>query len=244
MAKKGCQSSYSDRCDVTVSTDCVDYQGFLRENTSIDEKDCYTLTDVIEDLTLAVDQLEEELDFSDFESCCIDFEPSDSDKGLTVKDVISTLSSVVCEYIQKGEKVKDDDCGCNKCDDGCEENSCCVILKKFESNTSVINITSNSWVKNNTLSYKADKEGTYEVILELVEDIETTNTNKALIGISLDSFDPENSIFSQVTISPRHPKTIHFITKMIPTSTVRVAFKKTDNNYKLEYVKMIVKKIK
>lgn len=243
-----CKSKFNNTCIELISSDCVDYNSDIyRENTTLDKDDCNTVTDVLEDLTLGLEEVEKQLDFSGF-GCCIDYEAEDSEKGLTIKDIVSTHEGLLCEYDARLEKLEkgesNGDCGCKK--DDCNDDDCCNILKKHDSYSTALTISNTNWVKstNSSLEYKATKGGVYEIILEFVEDIETESYNEAGLGISLNGFDPNNNLFEQVKISPRHTKTVVFVVNMKLNDVARVAYKKLNDNYKLEYIKMIVKKVK
>lgn len=250
MAKKNsCKTKISNKCGAPMSSSCVDYDSDIyRDNTTLDTEDCNTVTDVLEDLTTGLESVEDQLDFSSF-GCCIEYDPADTEKGLTIKDIVKTQEALICDLQQQIDEIKDPegddkDCGC---DDGCGKDNCCNILKSNDSLSSTIVINNDSWVnsQSGSLAYKAKEIGTYEITLEFVETSSVASTSSALLGISLDGLTPESNLFSQVTISPRHPKTVVFITKMITNTTVRVAYKRVGStNYNIEYMKMIVKKVK
>lgn len=249
--KKSCKTKLSDKCAPMQSSDCVDYVGELYpSNTSLDPDDCNTVTDVIEDIINILDQHTDTLDFSDF-GCCIEYEVSNEEDGLTLKDVLSTHETMLCDHEERITKLENGEANpninCNSCDEGCDEtDGCCTILKLNDTLSQVLSIDQVNWVKssNSALNYKADKSGTYKIVLELVETSSVLSNQQAFIGISLNGLDPDNDLYSQVKLTPIHPKTINFIVKMKINDTLRVAYKRGTTAYELEYIKMIVEKVK
>lgn len=246
--KNSCKGSISDRCPGTMNSACVDYDSDIYlENTSLDPDDCNTVEDLIEDIIVAVDQNTQDLNFEDF-GCCLEYEASDEERGLTLKDVLSAHESKICELLDGnvGEG-SGGNCegGCGDTDP-CSDNYVGAILQSNSSVTSQIVMNNMDWVisNNSSLSFKANKIGTYEVILEFVESSNVLQNQNATIGIAVDNTNPEPGIFTQTTISPRHPKTVHFFTKLIPNGVVKVAYKTNVGTYRLDYIKMIVKKVK
>lgn len=244
MAKK-CKPTLSDRCLATMNAKCVDYEGILRENSTLDEDGCINVEEVIEDIIVAVDQNTEDLNFTEF-GCCLEYEVSDTDRGLTLKDVASTHESMLCDIVKRldGEEVQE---GCTKYgEDRCEDDNCCEILKKFDSLTTPYTVNSADW-KNNTsteLQYKATKRGTYKFTFEL--GINTSSSALSFTaGLSLNGLTPESSLFSQVVVNSQNSNTVTFISKMSTNDTARFATKSISGAaYILDYVKVIVEKIK
>lgn len=244
MAKK-CKPTLSDRCLATMNAKCVDYEGILRENSTLDEDGCINVEEVIEDIIVAVDQNTEDLDFTEF-GCCLEYEVSDTDRGLTLKDVVETHESLLCDIVKKidGEQTEE---GHNNCgENNCEDDNCCEILKKFDSLSSPLTITSKNWTNNNSteLQYKATKRGTYKFTFEL--GINTSSSALSFTaGLSLNGLTPESSLFSQVVVNSQNSNTVTFISKMSTNDTARFATKTVSGvPYLLDYVKVIVEKIK
>lgn len=244
MVKK-CKPTLSDRCLATMNAKCVDYEGILRENSTLEEDDCINVEEVIEDIIIAVDQNTADLNFTEF-GCCIEYEVSDTDRGLTLKDVVGTHESMLCDIVKRldGEQVEE---GCNKCgEDNCEDDNCCETLKKFDSLSSPLTISSSNWTNNNSteLQYKATKSGTYKFTFEL--GINTSSSALSFTaGLSLNGFAPESSLFSQVVVNSSNSNTVTFISKMSTNDTARFATKAISGvTYLLDYVKVIVEKIK
>lgn len=245
-----CKTKLSDKCGSTVSSSCVDYVGDLYPtNTSLDPDDCNTVTDIIEDIINIVDQHTEDLDFSDFGDC-LDYEASDEERGITLKDVLSKHEEKICDHEERIQKLEEGCSGssdCKSCEDGCEETTgCCNILKQYDSLSQELLINQNAWTNstNNSLTYKASKTGTYKIVVEIAETSSVLTNQNAFIGISLNGFDPLNDLYSQCKISHKHTKTLNFITKMKFNDTLRLSYKKGTTDYSLEYVKMFVEKVK
>lgn len=244
MAKK-CKPTLSDRCLATMNAKCVDYEGILREGSTLEEDGCITVEDVIEDIIVAVDQNTKDLDFTEF-GCCIEYEVSDTDRGLTLKDVVGTHESMLCDIVKRldGEEVQE---GCTKCgEDSCEDDRCCEILKKFDSLTTPYTVNSVDW-KNNIsteLQYKATKSGIYKFTFELGVN-SASSSSSFMAGLSLNGLTPESNLFSQVTVNSSNSNTVTFISKMSTNDTSRFATKSISGaTYILDYVKVIVEKIK
>jgi len=245
MAKK-CKPELSDRCFPTINARCVDYEGILRENSTLDEDDCLNVEEVIEDLTVAIDQTTEDLNFSEF-GCCLEYEVSDSDRGLTLKDVVGAHESLLCDIVKRldGEEVPEN---CNNCgEENCEDDTCCEILKKFDAYSTTLNVTTTDWLNSTAteLQYKATKTGTYKFTFELGINASNQTTATFNVGLSLNGFAPLTSLFSQVLVTTYNSNTVTFVVKMQTNDIARFSTKKqTEATYVLNYVKMIVEKIK
>lgn len=252
MNNKKCRQKFSDTCMSRTTTDCVDYVGDLYPvNTSLDADDCNTATDIIEDIINILDQHTEALDFSEF-GCCLEYEASNEEDGVTIKDVIRAHESMLCDHedriskLEKGESSSS--CSdCKDCGEGCDDtDGCCTILKYYDSYTQPLAINQINWLNstNSALQYKANKGGVYKITLELAETTSVLPNQQAFIGISLNGLEPDSDLYSQAKLAIRYPKTITFISKMKVNDTVRVAYKRGTTNYELEYVKMFVEKVK
>lgn len=245
MAKK-CKPTLSDRCLATMNAKCVDYEGLLRENSTLDEDDCINVEEVIDDIIIAVDQNTDDLNFTEF-GCCIEYEASDTDRGVTLKDVVGTHESMLCDIVKRldGEEVQE----CQtSCEDSCEDDNCCDILKKFDSLSSQISVVSSNWVNSTTqeLQYKATKKGTYKFTFELGVNVSSAAMS-FYAGLSLNGLTPESSLFSQVLVNSSNSNTVTFITKMATNDVARFASKIVSGSpytFILDYVKIIVEKVK
>ena len=84
-----CRPSIKDTCGDKVPLNCTEYWGKLPENTKLDDNDCITGNEIIEDIIDLVDKNTSDLDFSEFEGC-IEY-PKEGDV-LTIKDISETTN--------------------------------------------------------------------------------------------------------------------------------------------------------
>lgn len=250
MAKK-CKPELSDRCFPTINARCVDYEGDLLATTLLDPDDCNTLEEVIEDIINQVDENTEDLDVTDF-GCCMEYEISDPDRGLTVKDVLGAHESLLCDIVKRldEEEVSEN---CNDCEDDCgEKSSCCggLVHKSYGSGEIHINTVNYSTFKElpiadyPNMSYKATKKGTYKFTIDIGSQNGTAGDG-FFVGIALNSFDPLPNPFHQSQLVPlTDSKTMHFIIDMIVGDVGIIKFKRIAGNIAVDGMKLIVEKVK
>ena len=244
MGGNRCKPKLSDRCGSPINLKCTDYEGMLLSNTTLDEDDCITGEGIIEDIINQVDENTEDLDFVKFASC-LEIDPSDSDRGLTIADVISAHDSEICRLKGVLEDFSNPDEPCE--DDCCEDDGCCQILKKFDAYTSpIVTADGSDWniTTTSNLMYKATKTGTYKFTFELGCSDTNLATSTMNAGLSLNSFSPGSSLFEQVEVSGVDNITITFIKKMIPNDEARFANMIGTGIFTLDYVKMVVEKVR
>jgi hypothetical protein len=224
---------------------CVDYDGILLENTTLDAEECNTVEDVIEDLVNQVDQNTAELTFGQYESC-LEIEPSNVERGLTARDILTAHESEICTLKQQFEDLRNPDepeCESECCDD---DEGCCSILKKYDAYSTEYIINQEEWTPSNAveLQYKASKIGTYKFTFELGISMENDPGTSAMVGLSLNGLDPLSNLFEQTTTSFYNANTYIFIKKMLTNDVARFTTKKVSTDFPLEWVKMIVEKVK
>lgn len=244
MAKK-CRPKISDRCGTPMNSVCVDYDGILLENSTLDPEECNTVEDVIEDLVNQVDQNTAELTFGQYESC-LEIEPSNVERGLTARDILTAHETEICDLKQQFIDLRNPDepeCQSECCDD---EGGCCSILKKYDAYSAEFVIDQETWTPSTTteLQYKASKIGTYKFTFELGISMENEPGTSANVGLSLNGLDPLSNLFEQTTTSFYNANTYIFIKKMLTNDVARFATKKIDVDFPLDWVKMIVEKVK
>lgn len=253
--KKKCLPTISDRCpSPTMNAKCVDYEGILLEKTTLDPDDCNTVEDVIEDIIVAVDQNTDDLDMTSM-GCCMEYEPSDTDRGLTLKDILNTHESFLCEHekritqLEKGEEPEK----CSDCDSGCEDekSNCCNILVHSSYGSGEIFIN-NSYLNfkalpNNAypnMEYRALKKGTYKITLDLGCENGAIG-HGFFVGVSINNFDPLQNPFYQQSFSPLHnSKTIHFLVDLLKNDNIQIKYKHLAGNIAIDGVKLIIEKVK
>jgi len=240
-----CKPRLSDRCGSTTNLKCTDYEGILLSNTTLDIDDCITGEEVLEDIINQVDENTEDLDFTAFESC-LELEASDPDRGVTLHDVLATHDSEICTLKSTLEALSNPDEPCRD-DDCCEEDDgCCSILKKFDAYSLPIVTKDGGWdvSTSNNLMYKAVKLGTYKFTFELGCSDTNLATATAQVGLSLNTFNPGASLFEQVEVNVTNNNTVTFVKKMLPNDEARFATLLGVGIFTMDYVKMIVEKVK
>lgn len=99
----GCKDKIRSTCGKTVNAKCVDYEGPLRADTTLNEEcGCYDLEDVIEDINIGIDDINNEIDVSDITSDCITFETNE-DGEIVIEEVVKKTVAKVCELSQSFE---------------------------------------------------------------------------------------------------------------------------------------------
>lgn len=75
---------------------CVQYEGTLSEYTSLEENACYDVEEVIEDITIIVDSIKNELDFETLRGSCIEYLSGE----IKIIDVLSKFQDLICSQAQ------------------------------------------------------------------------------------------------------------------------------------------------
>lgn len=100
----GCNNKIKQTCGTKNFATCIDYQGTVSENTTLNETECLGVQEVIEDLYTMVDIVKEEIDFSSLENNCITFT-----SPKTPLSVITQMYNKICELeaivVAQGEVV-------------------------------------------------------------------------------------------------------------------------------------------
>lgn len=244
MAKK-CKPTLSDRCLTPMNAVCVDYDGILLSNTTLDADDCNTVEDVIEDIVSQVDENTSDINFSGYDGC-LEIEPVSVERGITIKDVVNAHDSEICNLKTQLEDLRNPDepeCESECCDD---DGGCCSILKKYDAYSAEYVIDQEDWTPSNAveLQYKASKIGTYKFTFELGISMENDPRTSAMVGLSLNGLNPLSNLFEQTTTSFYNANTYIFIKKMLTNDVARFTTKKVSTDFPLEWVKMIVEKVK
>ena len=92
----GCNNKIKLTCGTKNFSTCIDYQGTVSANTTLDETECLDVQEVIEDLYAMVDIVKEEIDLSEVTSQC-DTLPIDR----TVASMIQFLVDTICTQEEK-----------------------------------------------------------------------------------------------------------------------------------------------
>jgi hypothetical protein len=87
----GCNNKIKNTCGTKSFATCVEYQGTVSENTTLEDIGCVDVQEVIEDLYAIVDIIKEEIDMSEVTSDCYTLpEPK------TVKSLIEAILARLC----------------------------------------------------------------------------------------------------------------------------------------------------
>lgn len=250
-AKKSCKSRISDRCLHKVPLTCTEYEGILPVGSAYDEDDCLTGEDIIEDIINILDDHTEQLDFSEF-GCCQEYEASDEEKGVQLKDILSAHESMLCDHEERITKLESGTTESNSegCND-CEEQSSNFIGLVY--NTSGVgNVTLNSSyatysaIQTYNLKYKTKTKGTYKITLDIDFTGNSSPLEKFSVGISVDSQQPATGVFNQDEIKvDGNNKVIQFLMNVDKGANLLPMFKKAPTvNVIIEKVKLIIEKVK
>lgn len=243
---KYCKPSLSDTCLHKTPLTCTEYDGILPTGSNYEEDDCLTGQDIIEDIIEILDDHTEQLDVSDF-GCCLNYEASDSEKGLVIKDILSKHESILCDLIES--------CG-SQCEEATTECTSCEELQPSDkglvfNTTGVGNIDLDGDYTNFTeivsylLTYKTKVKGTYKITLDLDYTGDMLSSEVFYVGISLDGQTPNTGAFNQDTIKvANNTKTLHFVLDIDKNVNVITKFKKaTTEVVQIEKVKIIIEKV-
>lgn len=91
----GCSGKISDTCGKKHNAKCITYEGDLHANTELENCDCHNLEDVIEDLNLAIDNINEAIDLSGLGDDCLDYDLVDG--ILLVKNALKKFEEEICD---------------------------------------------------------------------------------------------------------------------------------------------------
>ena len=129
--KKDCNDRLSRNCGKKHPATCIDYEGDLHENTNLDECDCHTLEDVIEDINDELDDINKQIDLSELGDSCFNFETDDEGR-IVVKEVLLKFEEAICD-LQDATSTEDEsgcpsifteDISCLNLDFGCLTDPC------------------------------------------------------------------------------------------------------------------------
>ena len=134
-SNRNCKLDLSDGCFSRNSAKCVDYEGILSEYSELDpESNCLDVEEVIEDLSNIVDDIKDAIDVSE-QGCCITYTPSNEEVGLVIKDVTSAHEGMICDLVDRVDKLEENCKGGGSCQSSVDECGnaidCCNILKKY-----------------------------------------------------------------------------------------------------------------
>jgi len=93
--KKGCKDKISRTCGKKINAKCVDYEGTLHDNTELEDCDCHSVEDVIEDINVAINAINESIDLSELGDSCITYDKEDG--KILVKEALKKLEECVCD---------------------------------------------------------------------------------------------------------------------------------------------------
>lgn len=240
MAGEFCGERYNSACAIKLPLKCTEYFGILPTNTDLDVDGCHSGLDIIEDIINILDNIQDEIDLKDF-GCCIEYEPSDKEEGLTLRDILETHEGAICELKEEIDKCCNGNTDRDDSDDCYKEMPCENGLVYYSSETTQAIINSSTWsnVSTYNLKYKTQIKGVYKVTLEVYTDV-----NPYDIGVSIDGVNPDNGIFSSVSISPNtSPATVTFILDLNKAVNI-VPYFKSGANTAINSIKMIVEKVK
>jgi len=244
---KYCKTIISDTCGAKTPLNCTDYDGILPTGSEYDAEDCLTGQDITEDIITILDEHTEELDFTGF-GCCLEYEASDTEKGVTLHDVISKHESVLCDLLES----------CQNCS-GQTKSSECIDCDNLPSNynglvyntvgSGNVSLGSNyiqfSPITSYDLKYKTKLKGKYKITLEIDYTGNMVSSETFSIGISVDGQTPVTGVFNQDTIKvANNSKVMHFVLDVDKGAVLLPYFKKASTiSVVIEKVKLIIEKV-
>lgn len=252
-SKNYCRPKLSDTClGSRINLVCTDYDGILPEGSAYDEDDCLTGQDIIEDIIIILDQHTEELDVKDF-GCCLEYEASDKEKGLVIKDILSKHESAICHILETCCS-EDKGCGGDSSDSGCKEcsdltvNETGLVFNTTGVGNISINNSFNSFnpITSYALNYKTKIAGTYKITVDLDYVGNMSSSENFEVGITIDGQAPDSGAFNKDTVKvANNTKTLHFIVEVNKGVNLNVVFKKAPTaTVVIEKAKVITEKVK
>tara|TARA_R110000772_G_scaffold119924_1_gene226087 strand:+ start:1235 stop:1705 length:471 start_codon:yes stop_codon:yes gene_type:complete len=106
--KTGCKDKISRTCGKKINAKCVDYEGSLHDNTTLATCDCHSVEDVIEDMNLALNEINTSIDLTILGDDCITYDEVDG--KIQVKEALKKLEECICELKAKVDDVDAEDC--------------------------------------------------------------------------------------------------------------------------------------
>lgn len=246
-SSKNCKATISDTCPVKTALNCTEYDGILPTGSEYEDDDCLTGQDIVEDIISILDDHTDQLDFSNF-GCCLQYEASDIEAGVTLQDVLSVHESILCSLQES----------CQNCS-GNSESTECLDCDNLPSNFNGLvyntvgsgNITLGGSYVNfspiNTydLKYKTKLKGKYKITLEIDYTGSGVSSEVFSIGISIDGQQPSTGVFNQDTVKvANNTKVMHFIVEVDKGVVLLPYFKKAPTvSVIIEKVKLIIEKV-
>lgn len=251
MSCKKCKNKEDYTCGKKHNARCIDYEGDLHDNTSIEECETPDIEDVIEDINEELNFLHSQTDLTNLGSCEAITYPG-LPEDLTIPQALLTHENIICELVAHtglGEPEP-----CPNCDEPCSVSSeaCCEVLVNYgfgagEFFTSVASYP--DWMAPTVPGYEdlvttITKTGTYKITVDIGCAEEDIN-GKAYIGISKNGVAPSANAFEQYDILPRFfSHTYHFIITAVATDILSIKFKSNPAGViVVDGIKMIVEKV-
>lgn len=229
---------------------CTKYEGRILENGDLLSCDCHTVEEVIEDLTIVVDEIYEQVFLDSFNSVCdaLTYEKNEDGK-VTISEILRVHDQKLCELIaHTGLNAPTD---CPECVDPCGSSSPCagtgVVFTKYSSGSVVISaanaanwtaISSNGY----NFEYVALKDGNLKLTLDF-GCTEAAVGGTAMVGIGINSLSPElGNPFSEYTLDPAvNSKTVHFFLQNVKKNDIlKLKFKAGAQPINISSIKMII----
>lgn len=254
--KNYCKPKLSDTClGARVNLVCTDYDGILPEGSEYDEDSCLSGQDIIEDIINILDDHTEQLDFTDF-GCCLTYEASDPEVGVTLQDVMSTFEGHICDLLEKCGDV--DDCGCQNSNNEPTQpcNTDCDNLQPSQNGlvfhtTGIGDVTLDSTYNNFTpitsyqLNYKTKVAGVFKITIDLDYTGNTLSSETFEVGVNIDGQQPASGAFNKDTVKvANNSKTLHFVVEVGKGVNLTPSFKKASTqSVVIEKAKVIIEKV-
>lgn len=91
----GCGDKLKYTCGKRTNAKCVDYEGDLHNETSLESCDCYNVEEVIEDINGTINDITNAIDLADLGGLCITYPLTDG--KILVKDALKKIEEKLCE---------------------------------------------------------------------------------------------------------------------------------------------------
>jgi hypothetical protein len=99
MGNSGCKDKISNTCGKKINAKCVDYEGTLHEGTELEACDCHSVEAVIEDMNVAINNINDSINLEDLGDSCITYDKVEG--KIQVIEALKKLEECVCDLKDK-----------------------------------------------------------------------------------------------------------------------------------------------
>jgi hypothetical protein len=244
-----CTGSFNNCGSKKTSAKCVTHEGDVLRDGELNNCDCNTVYEVIEDIVQVVDKIYPEV-FFELEDCDSVVLTKNPDGTVSNSVFAQTVLNEICEI--KGSLGITNTPPCEGCIDDCTDDACKAIVftKVASGNQLVIAPTFTSWtlptVADYVTEYTVKTKGNYKITIDFRCINDTLATSSIMVGIGINSAVPESGNgFAEFELAPDFTsRTMHFYIRNASVADIlKVKFKANGPGVLISKMKVIIEKV-